>query len=103
MSASSAPPASKIWILALSRNTVTGDPHIAFTRAFSTKEKALEHCHAYLTHVISIANPAIKVDLLRQKEWQYERRDASDRLEVRVHIRQGHRALVTISEEQILA
>ncbi len=49
-----------------------------------------------VTRVISIYIPAAMVDLVGQREWQYDRRDVDDRLEVRVQLWHGNKAMATI-------
>jgi hypothetical protein len=56
-----------------------------------------------VTRVISIYIPAATVDLLGQREWQYDRRDVNYRLEVRMQMKYGNSVMATSSEEDSLA
>lgn len=56
-----------------------------------------------VTHVVGVYLPAATFDLVGQREWQYDRWDVNYKLEVRVQLRHGCRAMATILEEEILA
>jgi len=56
-----------------------------------------------VTHVVGVYIPAATFDLVGQREWQYDRRDVNDRLEVRVQMKYGNSVMATSSEEDSLA
>lgn len=101
----SPPPPSRVWILALTRKTPSGELNIGPIAAFASKAQVLSHCDAYLKararEELHLDADAEVSDLAADQRLYYGRKEVGGGLEVGF-VCGGYWVLGVVEEVEVL-